>query len=97
MATVTEVDKDIEELLRSVEKKERPFKVVLYNDDTHEMLEVVEQIALAVPCDVAKATELMLQAHKHGRACVKTGSKEACEKTKKILEDIQLKVTMEEA
>jgi ATP-dependent Clp protease adaptor protein ClpS len=96
MSVLTGIGEDIEEMLNSIAKKELPYKCILYNDDTHDMLEVINQIAIAVPCEWEKATALMFQAHKTGRACVKTGTKEACEKTKRILEDIKLKATIEE-
>ena len=75
----------------------KPHKVILFNDDHHDMIEVVVQIMKAINCDEQRATVIMAEAHKAGRAIVFTGGLERCELVESILAEIQLGTKIEEA
>jgi ATP-dependent Clp protease adapter protein ClpS len=68
----------------------RPHNVVLFNDQTHSMEEVVDQIDKAIHCGKGTATAIMMEAHKTGRAIVYTGGLERCEHVAAVLEEIRL-------
>ena len=74
-----------------------PHKVILFNDDDHNMFEVALQIRLAIKCDAERAMQIMLEAHTVGRAIVFTGSLERCELVESILSQIQLGTKIEPA
>ena len=82
----TQLDQDIE--VSNILGK--PYKVILFNDETHDMIEVARQIIEAIHCSVEQATNIMLEAHRTGQAVVFTGSKERCELVAEILNEIQL-------
>jgi ATP-dependent Clp protease adaptor protein ClpS len=68
----------------------KPYKVILHNDECHEMLEVVGQIIKAIHCTYEHAVNIMMEAHSSGTAVVFTGGKERCELVAEILEQIKL-------
>lgn len=74
----------------------QPYNVILFNDETHSMDEVVKQIDKAIH-DLARATEAMLEAHFKGRAVVWTGHKERAEHIASVLEEIRLGTKVEPA
>ncbi|MSQ42479.1 MAG: ATP-dependent Clp protease adaptor ClpS [Dehalococcoidia bacterium] len=58
---------------RSLDETLPPCTVVLHNDDVHSMEQVVRALLESVPeLDAARATEVMLTAHRHGEADVVT-------------------------
>ena len=75
----------------------KPHNVILFNDENHDMVEVVTQIMKAINCNIQTATRIMMEAHKSGRAVVFTGHKEKCELVSSILEEIRLGVKIEQA
>lgn len=75
----------------------RPHNVILFNDEHHSMGEVMNQIMKAVSCGAGKAKEIMMEAHKSGRAVVFTGGLERCELVADILEEIRLGTKIEPA
>ncbi len=75
----------------------RPHNCILFNDESHTMEEVVVQIIRAISCDAQRAVEIMLEAHKNGRAVVITTHKERCEQVSMILEQIRLETKIEQA
>lgn len=91
MSTCTEKETDISNLLG------RPYNVILFNDDHHDMLEVSAQIIKAIHCSPDRAIAIMLEAHTKGRAIVFTGSKERCELVENILSEIRLGTKIEPA
>lgn len=99
MATKTEIDADIEELLKeatkSVSKKEDPYKLILYNDDNHDVLSVSMQIQKAIKCNHKKAVSIMMMAHKQGQAIVIRDTKKKCEKAEAILNEVGLGTKVE--
>jgi ATP-dependent Clp protease adapter protein ClpS len=75
----------------------KPHNVVLFNDDTHSMDEVAAQIIKAISCGMERAVQIMLEAHKTGRAIVFSGHKERCEHVASVLEEIRLSTKIEQA
>jgi ATP-dependent Clp protease adaptor protein ClpS len=70
-------------------------KVILYNDDTHNMDEVVAQIMRAIGCSKQRAEEIMFEAHSKGRAVVIAAHLERCEHVAAVLERIGLRTDIE--
>jgi ATP-dependent Clp protease adaptor protein ClpS len=56
-----------------------PYNVILENDDYHSMDFVVEVLQKTLGFNVQRATLLMIEAHKRGRAIVWTGPREVAE------------------
>jgi len=52
--------------VRSAHELLPPWKVLLHNDDIHDMLYVVEALLKAVPLTVEEAIQIMLEAHETG-------------------------------
>ena len=75
----------------------KPYKVILFNDEHHEQFEVAAQIIQAIHCTPERAMQIMMEAHKSGRAIVITASLERCELVEEILSQIQLGTKIEEA
>ena len=75
----------------------RPWKVILYNDDTHDFLEVVFQVQRATGCSLEMAEWITHEAHTRGRAVAFEGSKEECQKVVGVLRQIRLQVEMDDA
>ena len=80
MATDTVIDTDIEDLLKSVEEKQKESRVILYNDDFNSFDHVVESLMEVLKCPEEEAYVYTLQAHKTGRATIKKGTRYECEK-----------------
>jgi len=73
----------------------RPYNVVLFNDESHDMDEVAVQIIKAINCDTHRAMAIMMEAHSSGRAIVITAGLERCEHVSSILEEIRLGTKVE--
>lgn len=73
----------------------KPHNVILFNDNTHSMGEVVAQIRKAIGCSDDRASSIMRQAHTTGRAIVYTGHLERCEHVSAVLEEIRLGTAIE--
>lgn len=71
---------------------EGPYVVILYNDDYHEMMEVVAQLQKATGYDFDRCVQIMWEAHTRGRAIAYTGSQDDCERAASILRQIRLQV-----
>lgn len=56
-----------------------PFRVLLHNDDEHDMLYVVESLVEVTPLAHKPAARIMLEAHMRGEAHVMTTHKERAE------------------
>jgi ATP-dependent Clp protease adaptor protein ClpS len=75
-----------------------PYQVVLYNDDVHEMTEVVRAIVRSVNgVGLERATRIMLEAHFSGKARVIVCPKELAELYRERLQTYGLTVTIEPA
>jgi ATP-dependent Clp protease adapter protein ClpS len=75
----------------------KPYNVILFNDETHSMNEVVAQIMKATQCDAGRASAIMMEAHNMGRAIAFSGSLERCEHAESILAEIHLGTKIEQA
>lgn len=74
----------------------KPYNVILFNDDHHDMVEVSIQIMKAIKCSAERAMQIMLEAHTAGRAIVFSGSLERCEHVEAILAEIRLGTKIEQ-
>ena len=75
-----------------------PYRVVLHNDDVNTADYVVVALVRCVPSlEVARAAEIMLQAHTHGEATVIVCHKELAELYRERLESCGLTATIEPA
>ncbi|MBX7244803.1 MAG: ATP-dependent Clp protease adaptor ClpS [Candidatus Sumerlaeaceae bacterium] len=70
-------------------------RVVLFNDDHHNMDEVVLQIIKAIHCPMSDAVQIMLKAHSSGRAVVIITDKAEADRVAGVLREIGLQVTVE--
>lgn len=69
-----------------------PFVVILYNDDYHDIMDVVAQLQKATGYDIDRCIGIMWEAHTRGRSIAYTGSEEDCERVAKVLRQIRLQV-----
>jgi len=102
MTTTTEappkVDTPPEEHTERKEAILRPWSVVLHNDDHNEMFYVVRSLLKSVPkLGTARAAQIMLEAHNHGKAVVITCPLELAELYRDRLESFGLTATIEKA
>lgn len=74
-----------------------PYRVLLHNDDEHDMLEVVEALVELTPLNKTRAVEVMLEAHTRGLALVLMTHKERAELYEQQLRSKTLTVTIEPA
>ena len=83
------------------EKKEsllRPWSVILHNDDHNDMVYVVRCLMKAVPnLGPRRATQIMFEAHNHGKAVVTTCPLELAELYRDRLQSFGLTATIEKA
>lgn len=77
---------------RDLNAHEGPYVVILYNDDYHDVMEVVSQIQKATGYDIKRCFKIMMEAHQRGRAVTYTGSAEECERAANVLRQIRLQV-----
>ena len=94
MATQEEIaiDTDIDELLKEALENSQPYKLILFNDDHHDMVEVMLQLIRAVKCTKKKALELMMKAHNTGQAVVMVDTQKKVQKAGSILQEIELAI-----
>ncbi len=69
-----------------------PYVVILYNDDVHDLEEVVEQTQRATSYELERCIRIVLEAHTQGRAIAYTGSEADCDRVARILRQIRLQV-----
>ena len=69
---------------------DKPWNLILYNDDVHSFDEVIFQLIKALQCSEERAVKLTLRAHKNGNTTVYKGEFEECFKKNIILKEIQL-------
>jgi ATP-dependent Clp protease adaptor protein ClpS len=75
-----------------------PYAVVLHNDDVNDMAHVVRSLLRSVPSlNLAKATEIMFEAHNQGRARVVVCPLELAELYRDRLQSCRLVATIEKA
>lgn len=93
--TEIRIDPDIESMLSALSDTLRSRRLILFNDDRHDMLEVIVQVIRArqaggQPCTPEEAKAIMFEAHSQGRAVVMEGMRKDLEKAQAILEAIEL-------
>jgi len=93
--TEIRIDPDIESMLSELSDTLRPRRLILFNDDRHDMLEVIVQVIRArqaggQPCTSEEAKAIMLEAHSRGSAVVMEGVRKDLEKARATLEAIEL-------
>jgi ATP-dependent Clp protease adaptor protein ClpS len=74
-----------------------PYKVILFNDETHNTFEVENQIRKAINCNLQTAHGFMMEAHETGRVIVFYGLLEKCELVESVLSEIKLGTKLEPA
>jgi ATP-dependent Clp protease adaptor protein ClpS len=73
-----------------------PWRVMLHNDDVHDMLHVVRALLACVPSlSVQRASDIMLEAHLHGIAQVVICPREHAEMYRERIEQHGLTSTIE--
>lgn len=92
-STVTEVSPLIIDQIDAL--MDRPWVVILFNDDFHTFDEVVLQLQKATGCSVEDAERVTLEAHSTGRAIAFEGPVEECCRVQKVLESIRLQATVD--
>lgn len=78
-----------------VETGNEGFSLILFNDSYHEFEEVITQVMKATGYGYDKAESITLEAHNKGRAVVLTGAIEKCLKSQAVLEEINLRTSIE--
>jgi ATP-dependent Clp protease adaptor protein ClpS len=96
--TTTETTPDIGIREKTKEEILPPWSVILHNDDHNEMFYVVRSLVRSVPnLGTTRATQIMLEAHNHGKAIVTTCPLELAELYRDRLESCGLTATIEKA
>src|ERR1051326_7613732 len=94
--TPTLPDTEIEERQERKESLLRPWSVVLHNDDHNDMVYVVRCLMKTVPnLGPRRATQIMFEAHNHGKAVVTTVPLELAELYRDRLQSFGLTATIE--
>lgn len=71
------------------------FTLILFNDSYHDFDEVIGQVIKATGYSYDKAEVITLEAHNNGKAVVLTGELDICLKAQSILEEINLRTSLE--
>ena len=74
-----------------------PWHVILLNDDWHTFDEVIVQVMKATRCSLDQAQAITWDVHSKGQALCYTGPRERCELVASVLEEIGLRVRLEQA
>jgi len=74
---------------------DRPWKVILYNDDIHTFEEVILQVQKATGCSDHEATRITMEAHFKGKAVAFEGEFEECHGVAGVLREIGLIVEIQ--
>jgi len=72
------------------EEVDKPWRLILYNDDVHTFDEVIHQVQKALGCSIEEAEKITVTVHTEGKAVVYKGSFEECFKRNSVLQEIQL-------
>lgn len=71
------------------------FSLILFNDSYHEFEEVITQVMKATGYGYDKSEAITLEAHNKGRALVLNGAIERCLNAQAVLEEINLRTSIE--
>ena len=80
-----EVEVDLEPVIRQIDEigaaldESTDFRVILYNDDYHDIDDVVQVVRAATGCGLRQALTITLKAHQEGRAVAFEGTLSECE------------------
>ena len=74
---------------------QRPWRVVLYDDDIHTFEDVIVQLIKATGCSPQKAQRHAYTVHTTGKDCVFEGEFDECFRVQVILREIQLVTEIE--
>jgi ATP-dependent Clp protease adaptor protein ClpS len=89
---------DVEQQQERKESLLRPWSVILHNDDHNDMVYVVRSLMKSVPnLGTRRATQIMFEAHNHGKAVVTTCPLELAELYRDRLQGFGLTATIEKA
>lgn len=91
----------LEDLDIAIERAERteenrPWNVILHNDDVHSFDEVVSQVQKATGASIDRAFAVTMEAHTEGSAVCYTGPLERCEHVAAILRQIALFIEIDQ-
>lgn len=76
---------------------DKPYIVIVYNDDYHTFDEVIIQLQKATAYSLEKAEALAVEIDGKGRAIVFAGEAEECERVACVLREIKLQVETDQA
>ncbi len=71
------------------------WMVVIYNNDSNSMEEVIEVLILATSCDIEEASIEMWEAHTYGKAPVHFATKDECHTAASIISSIGVKTEVQ--
>lgn len=71
------------------------YRVILFNDDTHAIEEVVNQLLKALRCEIDMAVDITLRAHTRGSATVIIADQDKADAVACVLRQIALVVSVE--
>ncbi|WP_022834328.1 ATP-dependent Clp protease adaptor ClpS [Salisaeta longa] len=69
---------------------DKPWAVILYNDDVHTFEEVIGQLVKATGCSRSQAEKHAWTVHTQGKATVYEGTFEECFEVQAVLKEIEL-------
>ena len=76
---------------------DKPYVVIVYDDDWHTFEQVETQLQKATACTLEKAEALAMEIHTTGRAVVFSGTAEVCDRVANVLREIRLQVETDRA
>ena len=100
MSTEAPTKPDVEQEQHQERKESllRPWSVILHNDDHNDMVYVVRCLMKSVPnLGPRRATQIMFEAHNHGKAVVTTCPLELAELYRDRLQSCGLTATFDQA
>jgi ATP-dependent Clp protease adaptor protein ClpS len=86
-----------EELLAptDIDTTTESFTLILFNDSNHSFDEVIGQIIKATGYGYDKAESITMQVHTKGKAAVLNGELDKCLRAQSVLEEINLRTSIE--
>jgi ATP-dependent Clp protease adapter protein ClpS len=88
---------DIETIDEERVALEPPWITTLHNCDCHTFEQVVRQLMKAIGCSESEGWEIAWQVHNTGKAVIKVGTREECQRVATILREIGLVVTVSQS
>lgn len=95
-STLTQQETDVSEESAQRVRPSRPYRVVVWNDPVNLMSYVSWVFRAHFGHSRARAHELMMQVHEHGRAVVSEGDREQAERDVTAMHRYGLQSTLEE-